>query len=128
MLKSGIWDTIAGGGSSLRGFETDYAGPLDDTTGKPTGGNALIIGSAELRRPILSFVHIAGFYDTGNVFSTFGDIDFSEFSHTLGAGLRIKTPFGPLRIDYGYNVNLPPELRLRGLKRGHLFITVGPPF
>jgi outer membrane protein insertion porin family len=119
---------FAGGGSSLRGFETDYAGPLDDTTGKPRGGNALVIGSAELRRPILSFVHIAGFYDTGNVFSTFGDIDFSEFSHALGAGLRIKTPFGPLRIDYGYNVNLPPELRLQGLKRGHLFITVGPPF
>lgn len=119
---------FAGGGSSLRGFETDYAGPLDDTTGKPEGGNALVIGSAELRRPILSFVHLAGFYDTGNVFSTFVDIDFSEFSHTLGAGLRIKTPFGPLRIDYGYNMNLPPELQLRGLTRGHLFITVGPPF
>jgi outer membrane protein insertion porin family len=119
---------FAGGGSSLRGFDTDYAGPLDETTGKPLGGNALVIGSLELRRPILSFVHLAGFYDAGNVFSTLSDIVFSDFSHTVGAGLRIKTPFGPLRIDYGYNLNLPPELQQRGLNRRHLFITVGPPF
>jgi outer membrane protein insertion porin family len=119
---------FAGGGSSLRGFDTDYAGPLDDTTGKPLGGNALLIGSLELRRPILSFVHLAGFYDAGNVFPTLSDIVFSDFSHTVGTGLRIKTPFGPLRIDYGYNLNLPPELQQRGLTRGHLFITVGPPF
>ncbi|MEJ2245278.1 MAG: outer membrane protein assembly factor BamA [Acidobacteriota bacterium] len=119
---------FAGGGSSLRGFDTDYAGPLDGTTGKPLGGNALVIGSLELRRPILSFVHLAGFYDAGNVFPTMSDIVFSDFSHTVGTGLRIKTPFGPLRIDYGYNLNLPPELQQRGLSRGHLFITVGPPF
>ncbi|MBN2317658.1 MAG: outer membrane protein assembly factor BamA [Acidobacteria bacterium] len=124
---------FAGGSSSLRGFETDYAGPLDPVTFKPTGGNALVIGSVELRRPILSFIHIAGFYDTGNVFSTIRDISFSGFSHSIGAGLRFKTPLGPLRIDYGYNLNLPPELRnpeppREGLDRGYLFITVGPPF
>ncbi len=124
---------FAGGSSSLRGFDTDYAGPLDPVTFKPTGGNALVIGSVELRRPVLSFIHIAGFYDTGNVFSTIRDISFSRFSHTIGAGLRFKTPLGPLRIDYGYNLNLPPELQypappLEGLNRGHLFITVGPPF
>ena len=119
---------FAGGGSSLRGFDTDYAGPLDETTGKPLGGNALLIGSVELRRPILSFVHLAGFYDAGNVFPTLSEIVFSDFSHTVGTGLRIKTPFGPLRIDYGYNLNLPPELQQRGLTRGHLFITIGPPF
>jgi len=124
---------FAGGSSSLRGFETDYAGPLDPVTFKPTGGNALIIGSVELRRPILSFIHIAGFYDTGNVFARISNIRFSGFSHSIGAGLRFKTPLGPLRIDYGYNLNLPPELQyppppLEGLGRGHLFITVGPPF
>ncbi len=124
---------FAGGSSSLRGFDTDYAGPLDPVTFKPTGGNALVIGSVELRRPVLSFIHIAGFYDTGNVFSTIRAIRFSGFSHTIGAGLRFKTPLGPLRIDYGYNLNLPPGLQYpapphEGLNRGHLFITVGPPF
>lgn len=119
---------FAGGGSSLRGFDTDYAGPLDPVTNKPVGGNALIIGSAELRIPLLRFVHLAGFYDVGNVFQSPSNIRLPDFSHTIGMGLRIKTPFGPLRADYGYNANLPLDLQQRGLKRGHLFITIGQPF
>jgi outer membrane protein insertion porin family len=119
---------FAGGGSSLRGFETDYAGPLDPQANKPVGGNALVVGSMEMRVPIVSFVRLAGFYDAGNVFREIGDVRFPGFSHTLGVGLRIKTPFGPLRADYGYSLNLSSDLRQRGLTRGHLFITVGPPF
>jgi outer membrane protein assembly complex protein YaeT len=119
---------FAGGASSLRGFDTDYAGPLDPQSGKPLGGNALCVGSLEVRVPFYKFIRLAGFYDTGNVFSTISDISLSGFSHTLGLGLRIKTPFGPLRADYGYNLNLSPDLQQQGLKRGHLFFTVGPPF
>lgn len=119
---------FAGGSSSLRGFDTDYAGPLDSVSNKPVGGNALFIGSFEMRIPLFRFVRLAGFYDGGNVFREIGDIRLSGLSHTLGAGLRIKTPFGPLRADYGYNLNLPTDLRHRGLTRGHFFITIGPPF
>lgn len=119
---------FAGGSSSLRGFDTDYAGPLDPVSAKPLGGNALIVGSAEVRVPVFSSVHFAGFYDTGNVFRRIRDIRFPDFSHTLGAGLRIRTPFGPLRADYGVNMNLPGASMRQGLKRGHFFITVGPPF
>ncbi len=32
------------------------------------------------------------------------------------------------RFDYGYNINLPAELRAYGYKRGQFFITIGPPF
>jgi outer membrane protein insertion porin family len=119
---------FAGGSSSIRGFDTDYAGPLDPSTNKPLGGNALFVGSMEIRFPVFRFIHFAGFYDTGNVFRTLSDIGLNGFSHTLGGGLRIKTPFGPLRADYGYNMNLSSDLRRRGLNPGHLFITVGPPF
>jgi outer membrane protein insertion porin family len=119
---------FAGGSSSIRGFDTDYAGPLDPSTNKPLGGNALFVGSMEIRFPVFRFIHFAGFYDTGNVFRTLSDIGLNGFSHTLGGGLRIKTPFGPLRADYGYNMNLSSDLRQRGLNPGHLFITVGPPF
>jgi outer membrane protein insertion porin family len=131
---------FAGGASSLRGFDTDFAGPLDvkqisesESVFTPKGGNALFIASVELRRPVLSFLHLAGFYDTGNVFETIQDFRLTGFSHTLGAGLRIKTPLGPLRLDYGYNLNLDSSLEypgqsIQGLDRGHFFLTVGPPF
>ncbi len=119
---------FAGGSSSLRGFDTDFAGPLDPDSGKPLGGNALFVGSMEIRIPVFNFIQIAGLYDTGNIFRTISDVSFHDFSHTLGGGLRIKTPFGPLRADYGWNLNLAQNLRQKGLKRGHFFITVGPPF
>jgi len=38
-------------------------------------------------------------------------IRLSGFSHTTGLGLRVKTPLGPIRLDYGYNLNLPEYLR-----------------
>jgi outer membrane protein insertion porin family len=119
---------FAGGSSSLRGFDTDYAGPLDPGSNKPLGGNALIVGSMEIRIPLFRFMRLAGFYDTGNVFRSIRDISAHGFSHTLGGGLRIKTPFGPLRADYGYNLNLSSDLIHRGLNRRHFFITIGPPF
>jgi len=58
---------FSGGASSLRGFKTDTAGPVDPTTGEPTGGNALIVGNFELRFPLIKPISLAWFYDTGNV-------------------------------------------------------------
>jgi len=36
-----------------------------------------------------------------------GVCDFAYFSHTVGAGIRYKTPVGPLRVDFSYNLNPP---------------------
>ncbi len=119
---------FAGGGSSLRGFDTDFAGPLDPVTNNPVGGNALIVANLEIRVPLLRSVHLAGFYDTGNVFRELSSVTLGGFSHTIGIGLRLKTPFGPLRADYGYNVNLSRDDRAHGLKPAHFFVTIGPPF
>jgi outer membrane protein insertion porin family len=119
---------FAGGASSLRGFETDYAGPLDAVTNKPVGGNAIIVGNLELRFPVYRAIHVAGFYDVGNVYRSLSAIGNSRTSNTVGLGLRIKTPAGPLRLDYGINLNLSPDLRARNFKPRHLFITVGSTF
>jgi len=121
---------FSGGASSLRGFKTDTAGPVDPTTQppKPTGGNALIVGNFELHFPLLKPLSLAGFYDTGNVFARVNSIRLSAFSHTAGLGLRVKTPLGPLRLDYGYNLNLPDSLKNFGYKPNQWFITIGPLF
>jgi outer membrane translocation and assembly module TamA len=55
----------------------------------------------------------AVFSDTGNVFPTINDISIGKMSETLGFGLRVKTPVGPLRLDLGFLVaGAPPNYRL----------------
>lgn len=64
----------AGGGTSLRGFALNQAGPRDSLSGFPVGGQAMLILNQELRFPMkLPIVgsSLGGtlFYDGGNVFS-----------------------------------------------------------
>ena len=64
----------AGGGTSLRGFALNQAGPRDSLSGFPVGGQALIILNQELRFPLrvpYAGTKIGGaiFYDGGNVYS-----------------------------------------------------------
>jgi outer membrane protein insertion porin family len=111
---------FAGGGTSLRGFGLNQAGPRDPCTGFPIGGLALLIFNQELRFPMrLPIVgnRLGGtiFYDGGNVYSDINHISFrwkapsvtdlNYFSHTVGFGLRYPTPIGPIRVDFGYQIN-----------------------
>jgi outer membrane protein insertion porin family len=43
-------------------------------------------------------------YDTYNTPDT---CDFNDFSHALGLGFRYRTPIGPVRLDFSYNLNPP---------------------
>jgi len=126
-----------GGGNSHRGFGLNQAGPRDPNSGFPVGGSGLFINNLELRfpPPTLPFlqdnVSFAIFHDAGNVFdtghdmvhslirwrqknpqlclqqSTYKQCDFNYISHAVGVGVRYKTPIGPVRFDFGYNLNPP---------------------
>ena len=66
---------FAGGGTSLRGFGLNQAGPRDPATGFPIGGQAELIFNQDLRFPMhLPFIgdRLGGalFYDAGNVFQS----------------------------------------------------------
>ena len=137
---------FAGGGTSLRGFALNQAGPRDACTGFPVGGQAMLVLNQEFRFPMrLPFVGTslggAIFYDGGNVYSRLSRISFrtmlpepafalqnpalpagptnvpvcatnctnelNYFAHTVGLGVRYKTPVGPIRIDFGYQLNRP---------------------
>jgi outer membrane protein assembly factor BamA len=72
---------FAGGGTSLRGFALNQAGPRDSATGFPVGGQAMLVLNQELRFPMrLPFVGAslggALFYDGGNVYSRLSRISF----------------------------------------------------
>ena len=126
---------FAGGGTSLRGFGLNQAGPRDPVTGFPIGGQAMIIFNQDLRFPMhlpLIGDRLGGavFYDAGNVFPSVRKITFrtsppkptfdpanpnvcltnctnelSYFSHTAGIEFRYGTPIGPVALDLGYQLN-----------------------
>jgi outer membrane protein insertion porin family len=98
----------AGGDYSIRGFDLDMVGPLTPGTNRelePTGGNALVIGSAELRLDASRLFSIAAFTDLGNVFPVVSRFDLGALRYTAGLGLRYKSALGPLRVDWGYKLN-----------------------
>ncbi len=96
----------------------------------PFGGNALAVVNLEARIPLTQSIRAVPFYDGGNVFRRIGDIFnppdvppndvFRQnlrvlWSHTVGLGLRIRTPVGgEFGIDYGYLLNPPSFLIPQG--------------
>jgi outer membrane protein assembly factor BamA len=136
---------FSGGGSTLRGFPLNGAGPQhtisacgnpsDPSTCAlitvPVGGPQLVILNTELRIPspvslpiVNKNLGFAVFYDGGNVFPYIGFRDFGRnYTNSVGGGLRYHTPVGPVRIDIGHNLNAVP-----GIKSTQFFVTLGQAF
>lgn len=156
---------FAGGGNSLRGFAINQAGPRDPSTGGPLGGNAMFVNNVELRFPPLTLpimqdnLSFIAFHDMGNIFDSaehmWGHLfqwkqkdpiacrdlsassvcDFNYVSHSVGSGIRYKTPIGPVRVDVGYNLNPPvfpikqgANPRSETVRRFNFFFSIGQTF
>lgn len=109
---------FSGGASTNRAFPDNQAGPRDPLTGFPIGGSALFFHSTELRFPLIGD-NIGGvlFHDMGNVYSDVSSIsfrfhqrnlqDFDYMVHSIGFGIRVRTPVGPIRADFSFSPNAP---------------------
>jgi outer membrane protein insertion porin family len=101
----------SGGSYSVRGFQLDRLGVREILTedNLSTGGNGLIVVNVELRARIRQLFHrdlsVVGFVDTGNVFRRAGDLDLGRLRSTAGFGFRYDSPFGPLRLDFGFKTD-----------------------
>jgi len=128
---------FSGGGNSNRGFGLNQAGPRDPFTGFPVGGSAVFLNNLEMRFPNVTVPYLQDsigftiFEDMGNVFArpqemlpslgrfhqpnqqfcfqevTHLKCNYNYASHAVGMGVRYQTPIGPLRFDFGYNLNPP---------------------
>ncbi|MEO3432210.1 autotransporter assembly complex family protein [Inquilinus sp. CAU 1745] len=94
----------AGGGGSIRGYDYQSVGPLDED-GDPQGGRSVVEGSLELRYRITETIGIVPFIDAGMAFED-SVPDFSEdLQIAAGIGGRYYTGFGPIRVDVAFPLN-----------------------
>ncbi len=114
---------FAGGANTIRGYRERHIGPRDPNTNDPIGGKAMIIGNLEYTFPIVELLKGAIFYDAGNVWRRSGDIGSGEYRQGAGLGMRVKTPIGPVKVDWGYPINPPSGERKSG--RFHFNISRG---
>jgi len=98
---------FAGGAYTIRGYEERSVGPFDPGSFDPTGGESMIVGSLEYTIPVIDFMKLAFFYDFGNVWAKASDIASGGYKSGIGSGVRVKTPIGPINLDYGYPLDDP---------------------
>jgi len=75
-------------------------------------------------------------------YTHFNNSGYDYTSHTVGVGVRYKTPIGPLRFDFGYNLNptsyfqglsfdskgVPRKYETQQLRHFNIFFSIGQPF
>ncbi|MDZ4122502.1 MAG: BamA/TamA family outer membrane protein, partial [Candidatus Cloacimonadaceae bacterium] len=85
------------GPDGIRGYPDRSIGPAG-------GGTRSIIFSTELGYPLGSDQIIGvTFFDAGNSYNKLRDFNFLDFKKGVGAGIRIRSPFGLIGFDYAYN-------------------------
>jgi len=104
-----------GGTESLRGWSRFEVSPLDDE-GRPVGGRSVFDFSLEARIPVPrpASLSVVPFIDGGNVWMNSWDLNPNDLRYDIGSGLRYATPIGPVRFDFGYQLNPIEGLLVNG--------------
>ncbi len=73
--------------------------------GDPIGGNTELIFNAEYIFPIFPEMKLKGvtFFDAGQAYEDFHN--FGSLRYTTGLGVRWLSPMGPIRLEWGYNLD-----------------------
>lgn len=99
-----------GGLGSVRGYEYGDISPKDPETGEKVGGTRKFYVQTEAIFPLIKTINLNGviFFDIGNVWDKKSGFQASDLRKSVGLGLRWLSPFGPLRIEWGYNIDKKP--------------------
>jgi len=104
--------------------------PLSEN-GTPLGGASMLQFSEELRAILHGSLGGVLFLDGGNVWLNSGAVNVHDLRYAVGSGLRYRTPIGPVRFDYGYQLNPIPGLSVNGspqTRRWRLHFSIGQAF
>lgn len=92
---------FAGGFGTVRGYNYRRVGPIDG--GSAIGGDTMAIVNLEYTFPLPYLDNFKGavFIDAGDIERQAYKIDFGGFRVSIGPGVKINTPIGPLAFYYG---------------------------
>jgi len=118
-----------------------------------TAGHDMLKGLMRWHQPnpsqCLQFSPVTAATPYNNCVTSFDNSGYDYTSHAVGIGLRYKTPIGPLRFDFGYNLNptvfptgftlvpvppvpppapLPTAFTPQHLQHFNIFFSIGQPF
>lgn len=109
-----------GGVSSLRGWGRNRISALNPLN-LALGGNSMAELSAELRFPVYELLYGAIFADAGNVWYESWSVEPPDLHYNVGIGLHVRTPIGPVRLDFATPI-INDSFRLQfSLSVGHAF-------
>jgi outer membrane protein insertion porin family len=94
-----------GGISTMRGLGFGEGGPRNEE-GDVIGGNYEMILNTELIFPLIEDIKLKGlvFFDYGGAFDDEDNFGIDDMRKTTGFGFRWLSPFGPLRLEWGFNL------------------------
>jgi outer membrane protein insertion porin family len=101
-----VYTAVDTGGSDAR---PDTYVPIDRANSDPIGALNMVVGNVELLYPLSKAIGLraAIFYDIGKGWgggeNSF-DNSFWPLRQAAGVGIRWYSPFGPIRVDWGYNL------------------------
>ncbi len=103
-----------GGLNTIRGFENSKVSPtetLSDGRIVRIGGEKMWYVNAEWIFPIAQEIGLKGdvFFDAGNVYTNSQSWDVNNLKKAVGFGFRWLSPMGPLRLEWGYNLDPAPD-------------------
>jgi len=115
---------FVGGIQTVRGFQYGEAGPLDEN-GDAIGGKNQLFFNFEWIFPVYMPVGLKGivFFDVGHGFNNDKGFLLDGARTAAGTGIRWFSPFGPVRLELGINLN--PK---KGEKRSVFDFTLGSQF
>lgn len=111
-----------GGDNSIRGFQEGEAAPRG-ADGRFIGAKTFLLVNAEFEQALTAKWSLVAFVDALGMAVRLADYPFAEDLYAVGVGVRYQTLIGPLRVEYGRNLN--PRARDPG---GTLLFSVGFPF
>ena len=89
------------GSDGVRGYADRSLSPVED--GRVVGGSAILINNIEMKLKLSQGLAFILFFDAGNTFPSYRQMNLHDLYRGAGAGIRVEVPMiGVLGFDLGY--------------------------